>query len=462
MKAFDYNIIDWCVPIVVAILSLTVGRRFRATNLKSYLVAGRSVPAYIFAASLTAGVYGGGFLLAVSELVSKFGIAALSIVVGLAGGALLSVFVIVPHKRRMDKLNVSTIAEFFGHNWGELAQRMVRIVVLLWAGSLIVMQLIAAGQLTAMASGINPAIGILISVIIVLGYGVRGGLRSVIMTDLVQLVIVMIVAGVALAGVCNDVQWSPIHLTPIADSAEMAVVGLIAMGVMNMVAGADLWQRMFAARSSRDARLGFSIAAVLIFLLGTVLVIIALAGRVDKPSLPSAQVMIWGLFKFVPRPIHGIVLAFLLVLVLSTLDTMACIVGVSAAKDFRSSQTETQGRRRAGIATALVLVVASVFAVFFNNILSWAVGFSYLGLVLGPSVLLSRGRWKLSILAANLSIGVGIGTAIILVISGSVDPQNAPYVLAGSMAGAVFGSALNSFISRRDACPPDSDDVGEN
>lgn len=450
MIEFEFSLIDWSIPIIVAIFSFIVGKRFRANSLESYLVAERSVSALALAASLTAGVYGGGFLLAVSGLVSEFGSAAIWIVVGLALGSFTAMFVLVPHKNRMDKLNVSTLAEFFGENWGTTAQRMVSIMVLLWAGSLLVMQLIAAGQLSSMATGINPTVGIVASVAIVMSYCVRGGLKSVIFTDLVQLVIVVAVAFVAFGGVHLKTGLIPlvsVKETPTTSSS--LVIGLVAMGTMNMIAGADLWQRMFASKSQKAARIGFFLGAIFILVIGSVLVIIALAGQSDKPELPSTYLMIWGMFRFVPQWMYGFVLAFLLVLVLSTLDTMACIVSVSTTKDFRVMLPDAKKYRNAKLSTALVLIGASIFAIFFDNIVSWAVGFSYLGLALGPCVLASRGRMKLSILSANLSIGLGLAIAGFLVFTGEVEPDSASFVLMGSILGAIIGTIVDYFLKKR-------------
>jgi SSS family transporter len=276
-------------------VSLAVGlyAATRVAGAGDFALAGRRFGAPVVAATVFATWFGAETVLGIPAAFMKDGLRG--VVADPFAAAACLVLVAVVFARRLHRLDVLTLGDFFRQRFGRGAEVALSLCIAFSYFGWLAAQLVALGlALTLLSAGaIDARAGIAIGAVIVIAYTVAGGAWSVALTDLLQAVVIigglLYVAWVlaAMAGGVGPVidaarAADRLRFLPEADvGAVLAWVSAGAVVALGSVPQQDVLQRVKSARDEatavRATRWGgaayFAVALVPIFLVSAAAVI---------------------------------------------------------------------------------------------------------------------------------------------------------------------------------------------
>jgi Na+/proline symporter len=269
----------------------------RVHNSKDYLVAGRSLPLYMNAATVFATWFGAETVLSVSAEFAKNGMG--SIVADPFGSSFCLVIVAVFFARAFYRMDLLTIGDFYRKRYGRTMEIGTSVVIAISYLGWTAAQMTALGLAFSALSGgaISLQWGIVLGAAVVLGYTIWGGMWSVALTDLFQSA--MIIVGVTvIAWVVGDMaggagkviaaaaQAGKFEFWPKGGSKEwlyfFTAWVTLALG---SIPQQDIFQRVTSAKNEKTAILGTLAGGAIYFIFAFVPIFIVYAALMIDPSL---------------------------------------------------------------------------------------------------------------------------------------------------------------------------------
>jgi solute:Na+ symporter, SSS family len=280
----------------IIVLTLMVVSLARARTVKTkadFLVAGRSLPAFVLVFTLLSSWIGSGSLLGGAENAYKNGFVALWQGGGGWAGLLL-IYFIAPRARRFAQF---TIPDLLEARYNQLARVLGVVAVLFTYTAITSYQLIGGGDILHLIfpTVISPDLGKYILAAFVILFTAIAGMSSVAYLDVVigllatftliaALPVLMHAAG-GWSGVTHALPAS--HFTALGNLSLVQALELSVPTCLLMLGNQSMYQKFFSAKSERDARV-----AVIGWIIGTVIletIIVALA-VVGSALFPTGEV----------------------------------------------------------------------------------------------------------------------------------------------------------------------------
>ena len=187
MIFLDYAIIIVYLTVVL-LVGLLSGRGMK--NLQDFSVSGRSYTSLVIFATLSASFIGGGFSTGNAAEVFRFGILNIVALWGFSLKELLVGSFIAPRMGRFpDAISVGDIMET---SYGKVGKVVTGIFSVILCSGIVGAQVGAIGLIFNVFLGIAPIWGILIGCGIVIAYSTVGGMRAVVLTDIIQFCVLTI------------------------------------------------------------------------------------------------------------------------------------------------------------------------------------------------------------------------------------------------------------------------------
>ncbi|MCX8115630.1 MAG: sodium:solute symporter, partial [Burkholderiaceae bacterium] len=186
------TLILFVVLYLLASIAIGLYAASRVRNTADYAIAGRSLPLYIIVATTFATWFGSETVLGIP---SKFVEGGLSKTVEDPFGAgLCLVLVGLFFARRLYKMDLLTIGDFYRRRFGKGVEIFSAVVILISYLGWVAAQITALGVVFNLLSGgaISVAQGMVIGTLVVLVYTLFGGMWSVALTDFFQMIIIVI------------------------------------------------------------------------------------------------------------------------------------------------------------------------------------------------------------------------------------------------------------------------------
>jgi solute:Na+ symporter, SSS family len=161
-------------------------------NSKDFAVAGRSLPMYIVTATVFATWFGSETVLGISSTFVKDGLKG--VVADPFGSSLCLIFVGLFFARRLYRMNLLTIGDYYRHKFGRTVEVLVSLCIVISYLGWVAAQIKALGLVFSVVSGgdITMQMGMIIGAGSVLIYTLMGGMWSVAITDFLQMIIIMV------------------------------------------------------------------------------------------------------------------------------------------------------------------------------------------------------------------------------------------------------------------------------
>lgn len=309
--------------------------RGRTEGAADYIVAGRRLTLPAFTATLVTTWYGG--ILGVGEYTWKFGVSNW-LVFGVPYYLYAGVFAfwLAGRARRSEVLTVPDMLE----------RRYGRPAALVGAAVLFVMTAPAAyvlmlGVMVQVATGWPLWVGVAVGTVLSVGYVFRGGLRAVVLTDMVQFVL-MFAGFLVLVPVCVREFGGLAFLRSAVPASHFqwdGGLGAQAVGVWYVIAMATLvepafYQRCYAARTEQVARRGIAAAIGFWIVFDFLTTTAGLYARAVLPDLADPVQAFPALAaRVLPGFWHGVFTVGLLATIMSTVDSYAFLAAVTLGRD---------------------------------------------------------------------------------------------------------------------------------
>ena len=280
--------------IVTIAIGLWAARRVH--NSKDFLVAGRSLPLYMSAATVFATWFGAETVLSVSATFAKDGMGG--IVADPFGSSFCLLFVAIFFARAFYRMDLLTIGGFYHKRYNKPVEVITSLAItasyLGWTSA----QLTALGLVISVLSdgAISLDTGIFIGAGIAVGYTIWGGMWSVAMTDLFQSVVIL-VGLVAVAWLVGDMAGGAGKVIAAASEAGrlefwprggtkewlwfVAAWMTLAIG---SIPQQDVFQRVTSAKDEKTAIRGCLAGGAVYFCFAFVPIFIAYAALVIDPA----------------------------------------------------------------------------------------------------------------------------------------------------------------------------------
>jgi len=311
------NILILVVMGIYVIFMIWVGRKAagKADGLGSYILAGRNVPWYVLGITLVATVASPVQLLGQPGFAYENGLSLYfweKIVV-----ATVVILLVVPIGRRIRSLQATSIVDIARARFpnSRRVHYTLTIVQIVWGIFVAALSVFGGSLLITLVTGLPLTASLTVIVGVSLIYSILGGLRAVMLTDAAQWLIIIVGVAIVLpiiyvvvgpfsgffSGELGSTGFDPvgdalgslsagftdIYTLPDANPYLLtAIAFLITSGAMP-VADPTYAQRMLAARSDRDGRLGVYSFAGLYILLAIVILVLGMYGRALMPGLDT-------------------------------------------------------------------------------------------------------------------------------------------------------------------------------
>jgi len=338
--AEEVSTLDWFVFALILVITFSfvlIGnirkknpQQSKTSQIIDHLVMGRQLTLPLFVGTLVATWYGGIF--GVTQIAFENGIFNLLT----QGGFwylsyLIFAFFLVEKVKHFEAL---TLPDLIGKMFGPKSAKLASIFN--FFNVLPIAYTIGIGVFIQSLSGLNLNISMIIGIIIVLSYSLKGGLRSVVLSDMVQFytmcsgVFLVLLISVIEYGGLNFLQTNlPNHyfsLTSNVGWLPTLVWGFIALSTL---VDPNFYQRCFAAKSPTVAKKGIILSTLIWFCFDICTTFGAMYARAVIPQAEPAQGYLIYALQLLPNGLKGFFLAAILATILSTLDSYLFLAGAT-------------------------------------------------------------------------------------------------------------------------------------
>jgi len=320
---------------------------FRIRTFADYYVSGKKGAWWQITGSLFATIVGGSALMGTVELAQKAGWAAIWFL-GSASAGLVVLAFIAPRVRQLGRY---TLPEMIRNFYGQKADRVASVMIpAAWLG------IIAGGKILSAVQLMSYPQGALLCAVIFMLYTLLGGQKSIIQTDFIQALIILIVLIVL-----SVMQFFP---SPSGSAAEPMhfnlfnnqfggtdLLILLLTYSVTFVVGPDIYSRIFCAKDDKTARRSVLLTALLILLTAGMLTWLTLAFS-SGPGSGSGKLIFQGDASLPPWAI-----GLLVVLMLSAIMSSASATLLTASMILSGLITgELDNKKSMNLTRALVVV----------------------------------------------------------------------------------------------------------
>lgn len=469
-----------CYLALLILWGLYQGRKVKTS--KDYAIAGRNLPGWAAALSERATGESAWALLGLPGFAYATGLAGIWTAVGCVAGIVTAWAALAWRLRdEAEKVDANTFSEYLSIKHSELGpwiRTVSSLTIVFFFFFYVGAQFLGGGKTFFTMFGVEPKIGMLITACIIVPYTVYGGFLSVIYTDVVQalLMIITLIAGpivgiIALAKTpdlfANSIPSALAQAGPSYSSLTGMATGFAAGA---MLAGGLSWffgylggqpqlsQRFMAIKNTahgRQAR-NIGIAWTLIAYVGALAIGwigIALFGPTGLSD--SETVMPSVLLKIFPPAIAGILITGAIAAMISTADSLLILSATELSENLIKPLTKTAknaGLAQSRIITALLAVAALVAAYFSpSKVIYELVGYVWAGIgcTFSVVILLTLFWKKYHGRAAVVTIVFGMLFTIIWIATGMEEKVTSRFMTFA--ASAVVAVAATILIPKRDS-----------
>lgn len=339
------NVYDWIIFFAVlgaTLLSVMWGQKTKKKLSESeqmstveLLLMGRRLTLPIFVATLVATWYGGIF--GVTTLTFEKGIYNL-LTQGIFWYAsyLIFAFFLVKKIRNYD---VMTIPELSGKLFGPKAERLTASLNFL--NLLPLAYTISLGLFLQAMFGGSLFINTVGGVLLVTLWSLWGGFRAVVYSDIVQfffmILAVFLIVVFAWAEMGSPIElMDKLPLTHLDWSGGETLSTILVWGfiALSTLVDPNFYQRVLAADSEQTAKRGIIISTFIWFLFDLCTTLGALYARVALPEADPQNAYLQFSIQLVPHGVRGLILAGVLAIILSTLDSYLFNAATCVSYDF--------------------------------------------------------------------------------------------------------------------------------
>lgn len=353
----------YVLAILVYLLALIGVGYYKSRVVRSgddFMVAGRTLPWYILVGTLLATWIGNG---------SLFGGAGLGFRNGLAGlwssaGAWLGIVIVYFIARRIRNFGQVTVPDIFEVRYGRAAGVLATITTMIAYLTIVSYQFRGGGRVLAIVTdgGITVEVGIVITAVFAILYTVLAGMLSVVYTDVVNGVIMVIgvigallflvpavggldaiIASAEAAGKWELFgNWADERAT--VDSGPIIAISFLIPTMLLLMGDANMYQRIFSAQDGGQAQKAVFFWVIGVVVLESAISLLGLTGSVaaeqglitdlfDEGRTATENVIPAAARQALPLVLGMVLVATMMAIVISTADSFLLVPATNLTRD---------------------------------------------------------------------------------------------------------------------------------
>ena len=327
---------------LVILLSVGIHLAKRIKSKEDFLVAGRTLTAPVLVGTLLATWIGSGDIFSVADLSYHHGYSSL---IGSAGGwlGIIIVYFIAARVRRFGQFTVPDILETRYNKWARLLATITTIIAYItivsyqFRGGGWVINIISGGKISAQTAMILMAVFVIL-------YTLTAGMLSVAYLDMINGII--IIGGIFLAipfliKNAGGLSTIAINVTPrenffLGNMTLVVAMGYFVPTFLLALGNANMYQRFFSAKNSREAKrsvVGWVIGVIILGIAIQSLAVIGSSMFKGLSTTESGKIILLVAHKGVPVIVGCILMASIVAIIVSTANSFLLVPATNVTRD---------------------------------------------------------------------------------------------------------------------------------
>lgn len=300
-----------------------------------FLVAGRRLGFFLATATMFATWFGGESVIGAAGTVYREGISG--VIADPFGASFCLILAGLLYAAAFRRLKFLTVVDIFSKFYSKPLEFFATFLMLPVYIGWLAAQMVATGLVFNSFTKIDINLGIYLGAFVILIYTVSGGMWAVTLTDFVQMIILILGIFIIFpfvinhcGGIQNIINTTPKDFFQFLPqqknlSSFLTYLGKWSIVGIGCIVGQDLIQRSLSSKSESVARWSSIVAGVLYFIVGCIVILIGLSGRLIFADLENSENIIPLLAKKFLGTIHptlfAIFISGLLAAIMSSADS---------------------------------------------------------------------------------------------------------------------------------------------
>ncbi|NYB75787.1 sodium:solute symporter family protein [Sedimentibacter hydroxybenzoicus DSM 7310] len=402
----------WIITFVMCGAFMWISLKFKGQaelSFSNYAIGGKSFPMYLIFFTQFATIMGVGNFVGHAGNGYSVGLSWMAFILGEQGSKIIFALFIAGFA---GKFTYNTFPELLDDlitkdkTTRALAGVLASSIMIAWVGG----QGKALGSIFSVVTGVDPLPIILLFSTVFIIYTTLGGIYSVVWTDLLQGVLVVIFGTIFYIYAFKEVNFSVgeigIRLEALGKaemwefgiSDPMRIINMIVTGTIGILVAQIYWQRCFSANNPKTAKNGLLYSGIIAILAVMLTAFVGMIIYTINQDLAPGDAMAWFMMNKVPVAIAGMIFALVLAAGMSSADSnlnsASVLITNDLIKPFKPDATDAQLVKYAKWLTAIIGVFAALGAIYASSILDlFAKAYSMAGAGLVPLLVIGL-LWK--------------------------------------------------------------------
>lgn len=338
---------------------------------------------------------GGGELATLSTLSYFYGNSGIYLFVGFSLGFLALIY-FVPRIRSNSESNLfHSLPDYFYEKYGQSSGLISTVLSFIAFFALLIIQFSAGAQIVSALSGWEYLSSVLIIGGVIIIYLLFGGFKSVLATDIIQGIAMLILLPLILWAISNTKEYNLDEIT-FEGIDGFSIISFVFTGLFVVLASSDIWQRIYAAKDNSNANKGLVLASVLFILFGLGLCGLGIFAKAGLPAIDPNNAFVDSVTTLLPVWASTLVVLLVFSSIMSTADTEIFLLSSILSRELirwkggyknnklTSEQTTTSHAR---IAIIIVTVLSISTSIFFDDLVDIYVFLLSVILVISPPLI---------------------------------------------------------------------------
>ncbi len=369
----EVTTLDIVIILLYILAILGIGLRFvkRVRNREDYYTADHSLGSKVMLATVCATIIGGSSMMGRAGLGYTSGIECLMT----ALPYMIGMFLFSAYAGRIYdvgvKHGITSIPGLFEFRFGKQAKIVIAILIVLAMMGTVSSQITATATIIKLLGsriGISYELGALIATVVFVIYTAASGLFGVVYTDVIQffmlILFVYIMVPVSSISTLGGLRsyLSGIDTSYLVPHVDGRLLGDIVSYLVITMAGAEMWQRAFAAKDRRSAKRGMFWGTAVYAVCVCMILVMALAAQRLLPDVAgqygSTDAVIPALaVTTLPAGLTGLALAGIVSVMMSTADSYLLVSMQTAVDDIGKTIRPQMSEKRELLLSRILSVV---------------------------------------------------------------------------------------------------------
>ncbi|MDI3534020.1 MAG: solute:Na+ symporter, family [Thermosediminibacterales bacterium] len=258
---------------------------------------------------------------------------------------------------------------------------LASMIMIAWVGG----QGKGFGTIFNIVTGANPIPIILFFSAVFILYTTLGGIYSVVWTDLIQGILVLIFGTAFYIYAFSPVHWSiaelgarmaavgKAELWSFSNVPPMTLVTKLVTGCIGILAAQIYWQRCFSAKDGKTARNGLLFSGIIAIIMVMLTALVGMVILTLNQGLKPDDAMPWFMLNYVPVGISAMIFVLILAAGMSSADSnlnsAAILIVNDLIKPFKPDATDKELVKYATTFTVIIGIFAALAAIYAKTII---------------------------------------------------------------------------------------------